>query len=111
MTEQTAIEKLKAKLTCKKLELLRSIEKGCDRNCDECEYCYAQGTVGEQREALAMAIQALEKQIPKKPIEPQGFPRFGYCPSCGKTVTKHSSYVGCSWCLQVLDWSEEDERD
>ena len=60
----------------------------------------------ELTEDIEMAIEALEKQIPQKPIQPQGFPRFGYCPNCGKTVTKHSSYVGCTWCLQRLDWSE-----
>ena len=47
-----------------------------------------------------------EKATPKKPINQQGFPRFGYCPTCEKSVTKSSSYVGCAWCLQALDWSE-----
>ena len=70
---------------------------------DEHSVCYVTNC---DKEALEMAIEALEKQIPKKPVEPQGFPRFGYCPSCRKTVTKHSSYVGCTWCLQRLDWSE-----
>ena len=57
-------------------------------------------------EACRVACTALQKQIPQKPVQQQGFPRWGYCPSCGKTVTKHSSYVGCTWCLQRLDWSE-----
>ena len=37
--------------------------------CDSCQYCYSQGTFREQKEAFQMAINALEKQIPKKPID------------------------------------------
>ena len=60
MTENEAKEMLQAKLTCieRGLKTIYS-EEGCDRNCDGCEYCYAQGTVGEQKEALKMAIMAL----------------------------------------------------
>ena len=61
MTENEAKGMLQAKLTCMELELLSSIEKGCDNDCDSCEYCYAQGTVGEHKKAVEMAIQALEK--------------------------------------------------
>ena len=31
-------------------------------DCDECDYCYAQGTFVDQKEAFEIAIQALEKQ-------------------------------------------------
>ena len=34
--------------------------------CDDCEYCYSQGNFGQQKESFQMAINALEKQIPKK---------------------------------------------
>lgn len=61
MTENEAIGMLQAKLTCMELELLSSIENGCDNDCDACEYCYTQGTVGEQKKALEMAIQAIEE--------------------------------------------------
>ena len=30
--------------------------------CDNCEYCYSQGTFGQQKEAFSMAIKAFEKQ-------------------------------------------------
>lgn len=59
-----------------------------------------------EQEVIKIAIKALERQIPKKPVNQQGFPRFGYCPNCEKTVTKSRDYVGCSKCLQALDWSE-----
>ena len=36
--------------------------------CDSCQYCYSQGTFREQKGAFQIAINALEKQIPKKPI-------------------------------------------
>lgn len=61
MTENETLGMLKAKLTCMELELLFCIGKGCDRNCENCEYNYTQGNMGEQKEALAVAIKALEE--------------------------------------------------
>jgi hypothetical protein len=62
MDNQEAIEMLTAKAEC-----IRREASGTDidcklRNCDECELCYAQGTTGEQRKALNMAISALRAQ-------------------------------------------------
>ena len=56
-----------------------------------------------RKEALYMAIQALEKQIPKKTIT---MPFYGgTCPSCnGLIPNKEVNY--CSNCGQKLDWSE-----
>ena len=42
ITEQKAKEMLQAKLTCMELESLACIEKGCNMNCTECSYNYAQ---------------------------------------------------------------------
>ena len=106
MSEKEAIEMLKAKLTCMKLEALSCIEKGCDKDCDNCQYNYTQGTVGEQEEALEVAIQALEevqqhraigtlnqcreaveRMKPKKPnnIYSDFYPIVHYyCPKCGR---------------------------
>ena len=61
MTESEALNMIQAKLICMKLYDLSCIEKGCDRKCENCEYNYAQGNNGEQKEALKVAIQALEK--------------------------------------------------
>ena len=64
-------------------------------------------------EALGMAIQALEKQIPKKAeVEKYSFyphsilikSRYGKCPNCG-TVQVDDRY--CANFGQKLDWSEE----
>jgi len=73
----------------------------------------------ELSEALQMAIQALEKQIQKKPIpidygkyidviDNARFLRGAYwCPNC-KHVVKTGSF--CSDCGQKLDWMDENER-
>ena len=56
------------------------------------------------------AIYALEKQIPKKPIEKEvigvsmsGYKYKGQCPKCSLTV---SQFLGnyCHHCGQALDW-------
>ena len=61
MTESEALNMIQATLICMELYDLSYIEKGCDRKCENCEYNYAQGNNGEQKEALKVAIQALEK--------------------------------------------------
>lgn len=61
MTESEALGMLRAKLTCMELEDLACIEKGCDKDCDNCNYCYEQGNRGQSKEALAIAIKALEE--------------------------------------------------
>ena len=115
MTESEALNMIQAKLTCMELYDLSCIEKGCDRKCENCEYNYAQGNNGEQKEALKVAIQALEKQIPKKPtpidyekymdtVKNALFLKGAYwCPNC-KHVVKCGTY--CSDCGQKLDWSD-----
>ena len=61
MTNEQAKNYLNAKLECLKLET--SGTDFCNHtNCDDCSLCYEQGNVGEQKEALDMAIKALEKQ-------------------------------------------------
>lgn len=68
-------------------------------------------------DTLNMAISALEKQMPKKPIEKEvvgvsmtGYKYKGQCSKCSLTV---SQYLGnyCHHCGQALDldWSEYNE--
>lgn len=52
-------------------------------------------------EALQMAIEALERQIPKKPNIYNKFER--YC-ECGAIVKTYQNY--CYDCGQALDWSD-----
>ena len=56
------------------------------------------------REALDMAIEALEKQVPKKPIDNNEREWFE-CPTCGRVIVTY--YAGerhhCK-CGQALNW-------
>lgn len=96
MTQAEARIMVEAKLRCMELEDLACIGKGCDKDCDGCNYNYMQGTVGEQKEALRMAINALEKQVPMKP---NGI----HCGSC-KYVLIMSHDLYCPRCGQRVDW-------
>jgi hypothetical protein len=59
--------------------------------------------------SLDMAIEALEKQIPKKVVDmihrPNGF--YGKCQVCG---CSNARMQFCQRCGHKLDWSEQNER-
>ena len=63
----------------------------------------------EFENALAIAIEALEKQIPKKPIIREAEDSFGYvkyilCPNCEKVDFGHERPCFCRLCGQAIDW-------
>lgn len=59
------------------------------------------------RDAVGVAIQALEKQIPKKPLQKSYMVKGAVvCPICEFVVLKADGY--CSHCGQHLDWSNEE---
>ena len=62
MTNEQAKKMLKAKLECSKRETSGTDFDCNNSNCDECPLCYEQGNMGEQQEALDMAIKALEQE-------------------------------------------------
>lgn len=108
MTESESMGFVQGKLDC--MEKCNVFEREHSYNtdlCDNCEYCYSQGTFGEQKEAFQMAINALEKQIPKKPIF---YAHDYYCSVCNSLVGnnefewKRLKY--CDNCGQKLDWSD-----
>ena len=67
MTESEAKGFIQGKLDCmKKCDVFNKEDKHRNNECELCEYCYSQGNFGQQREAFQMAINELEKQIPKK---------------------------------------------
>lgn len=59
-------------------------------------------------EALNMAVEALEKHIPKKTTKRQYVPNgtliYGHCPICYYFTKNDFKY--CGNCGQALDWSD-----
>lgn len=72
------------------------------------EFYYAESFI----KALDMAIQALEKQIPKKPIKSEEqvvrYVNTYYCPVCRLGITGTNIAKWCYHCGQRLDWSDEE---
>lgn len=62
MTNEQAKKMLKSKLECLKRETSGTDFDCNNSNCDKCSLCYEQCNMGEQKEALDMAIKALEQQ-------------------------------------------------
>lgn len=64
------------------------------------------------REASKLAIQALEKQIPKKPIKSENqvvrYVNTYYCPTCELGITGTNIAKWCYHCGQKIDWSDVD---
>lgn len=57
-----------------------------------------------QRAAFERAIEALEKQIPKKPIMLE---QIYVCPTCGDSFNMNEYEMDYCWeCGQGLDWSD-----
>lgn len=77
------------------------------------------GIIPQKRaEAIDEAINALEKQIPKKPIMMPYYEdieeEYLCCPTCGEILTDRipmdnkDFYFHCLNCGQKLDWSDEE---
>ena len=71
------------------------------------------GLSDKAKEALQMAIDALEKQIPRKPIKNTGMVNpiwsadSNLCPACFKYVNVWGNKF-CSYCSQAIDWTEDE---
>lgn len=78
-------------------------------------------SIGETEDYTEVAIQALEKQMPKKPVIKRYDGNLGtvHCPNCNHDLFSkvykpwdgwndaQKSDVCCSQCGQKLDWSDE----
>lgn len=111
MTESEAKGFVQGKLDCmNKCDIFNKEDKHSDKDCDNCEYCYSQGNFGEQKEAFSVAINALEKQIPKKPVKSENqvvrYANTYYCPICNLGITGTNIAKWCYHCGQKLDWGE-----
>ena len=66
----------------------------------------------EVQEIYNMTIEALEKQIPKKPI--YGYDDMDYikCPYCKEPIGAMDSIFNgskfCEWCGQAIDWGDSE---
>ena len=91
MTESEAIEKLKN---------MRLFMRITDEN-NDCKF------TEDDYKANEMAIQALEKQMPKKPKERDciGFDTLA-CHECKMALYLYEPY--CDNCGQKIDWSDEE---
>lgn len=74
---------------------------------EEHDYCQEMSYVIK---ALKMALEALEKQKPKKPIIRETEDYFGYvkgviCPNCKEVDFKLEQPCFCKNCGQAIDWS------
>ena len=66
---------------------------------------------GRMCEKVNLALEALEKQIPKKPIIRETEDYFGYvryilCPNCKEIEFGHEHPCFCKLCGQAIDWEE-----
>lgn len=62
------------------------------------------------KETTNLAIQALEKQIPKKPVKSENqvvrYVNTYYCPTCELGITGTNIAKWCYHCGQKIDWSD-----
>lgn len=64
--------------------------------------------------ALALAQKALDKQIPKKPIQSRNSILYALsyiCPSCGGGFSGTGIADYCYHCGQALDWNDEEQEN
>lgn len=63
------------------------------------------------KKAREMAISALDKQVPKKPVRPyeSNYKLYYNCPNCGSSGM-HDVHKHCWRCGQKLDWGEEGSK-
>ena len=61
-------------------------------------------------EEIEMAIEALEKQIPKKPVLENRYSGHYNCPICNEDCTYDTvfKYPYCPFCGQAIDWSDDE---
>lgn len=66
----------------------------------------------EFENALALAIDALKRQIPMKPIIRETEDYFGYvkyilCPNCEEVEFGFNQPCFCKYCGQAIDWKDD----
>lgn len=62
---------------------------------------------GTHAEFIKMAIEAFERQIPKRVHKNYGGLSARWCECGGYVDTPMNGYKYCPWCGQAIDWSDE----
>lgn len=69
---------------------------------------------GDGNDNVKLVVDALEKQIPKKPINEDGYYANNRCPMCkhriksGEGSSSRERTNWCNHCGQAIDWSDEE---
>ena len=58
--------------------------------------------------ARRVAIESLEKQIPKKPERLNAFRCIGKCGGCERVISTRTASVYCQYCGNKVDWGNEE---
>ena len=105
MTIDEAKKMLKAKLECLKHET-SGTDYACNQHlCEGCSLNYEQGNMGEQKEALEMAIKALEQQ----PKRGHWICHRDHCENLGVIPSGLGVYEWCSNCdcgIDIREWQK-----
>lgn len=99
MNKEEAIRMLKAKLECMTRDVSGRDSDCIDRRCDECSLNYEQGNMGEQKEWLRMAIEALEQ-----PKTGHWLSQSEYCKINNLIPSGLGCYFWCSECNCGIDY-------
>ena len=73
----------------------------------ECAIRHIQTAVDVDPWAMEIAVEAMEKQIPRKPSGKGNnlMLHYMYCPQCGKQLTMYDWKIPyCQKCGQAIDW-------
>lgn len=107
VTKEEAIESLEAQRDC----IILSCHGGCHggKECDECDFMYAKGTMGTMRQALDMAITALKERKIGKWIKQNPMVDTEECSECGwNIVSEELETPYCPYCGAKMEGAEDE---
>ena len=92
------------------IKIMKNERESMRRLVDDCNLPITGGH--KYIEAYDMVIEALEKQIPKRPedLKPiknaagYAFSKSGKCPCCGEIIEYYCNSWVCDFCGQTIDW-------
>ena len=61
-----------------------------------------------EREMMKVRIEALEKQVAKKPERLNAFKCIGKCRGCEKVISTRTASAYCQYCGSKVDWGNEE---